>query len=486
MKTKPYSRFRASAGEDQDPDASPPKVTGGSGVRYVGRRQGFAPYQKYKPSGVEWPSRVPGHWTVKRLKYVARKTIENGINEAGIHDDPVWPRYIRITDIKTPRSLRYDTFRSLPPEKAAQAFVDPYDILLARVGTPGISYLHVPDDGTTQTCFAGYLVRYSPDAKHVAPGYVAYWTESHVYWACVRSRVIQTTIQNFSATRYKNLPMPLPPLMEQKTIELYLDQETAKIDALIAKNDVLIERLKEQRAALISRTVTRGLPPDESRKAGIDPHPKLKPSGVEFIGDVPEYWERFRLKYLAVLTMGQSPPSGAVQTDPVGFPFLQGCAEFGSDYPSADRYCCSPPKVAQKQTILLSVRAPVGEINVADKEYGIGRGLCAVQPNPRWYDRFAYWQLHVLARRDLKKVATGSTYGAVSVDNVADLNLMIPPYAEQRAIATFLDWVTAKIDGLVEKNQVLIDRLREKRQALITAAVTGQIDVRNASVDEAT
>lgn len=219
------------------------------------RKAGIDPHPKLKPSGVEWPSRVPEHWTVKRLKYVARRPIENGINEAGIHDDPEWPRYIRITDIKTPRSLRHDTFRSLPPEKAAQAFVDPYDILLARVGEPGISYLHAPHDGT-RACFAGYLVRYSPDAEHVVPGFVAYWTESHVYWACVRSRVIQTTIQNFSATRYKNLPMPLPPLAEQKTIVLYLDQETAKIDKATTLAQQEADLLREYRPRLISDVVT--------------------------------------------------------------------------------------------------------------------------------------------------------------------------------------------------------------------------------------
>ena len=219
------------------------------------RKAGIDPNPKLKPSGVEWPSRVPEHWTVKRLKYVARRPIENGINEAGIHDDPEWPRYIRITDIKTPRSLRHDTFRSLPPEKAAQAFVDPYDILLARVGEPGISYLHAPHDGT-RACFAGYLVRYSPDAEHVVPGFAAYWTESHVYWACVRSRVIQTTIQNFSATRYKNLPMPLPPLAEQKAIVLYLDQETTKIDKATTLAQQEADLLREYRPRLISDVVT--------------------------------------------------------------------------------------------------------------------------------------------------------------------------------------------------------------------------------------
>ena len=87
------------------------------------------------------------------------------------------------------------------------------------------------------------------------------------------------------------LPIPLPGDDEQRAIADFLDRETAKIDTLVAKKRTLIERLKEKRTALISRTVTRGLPPDAARAAGLDPHPKLKPSGIDWLGDVPEHWE---------------------------------------------------------------------------------------------------------------------------------------------------------------------------------------------------
>ncbi len=89
----------------------------------------------------------------------------------------------------------------------------------------------------------------------------------------------------------KDFRIPLPPTNEQTAIADFLDRETGKIDTLVAKKQTLIERLKEKRTALISRTVTRGLPPDEARKAGFDPHPKLKPSGIDWLEDVPEHWE---------------------------------------------------------------------------------------------------------------------------------------------------------------------------------------------------
>ena len=98
--------------------------------------------------------------------------------------------------------------------------------------------------------------------------------------------------------------VPLPPLDEQRAIAAFLDRETERIDALVAKKRQLIERLQEYRTALITRTVTRGLPPDAARAAGLDPSPRLKPSGVEWLGDVPEHWEVKELRRLLAVPLG--------------------------------------------------------------------------------------------------------------------------------------------------------------------------------------
>ena len=207
------------------------------------------------------------------------------------------------------------------------------------------------------------------------------------------------------------------------------------------------------------------------RRQGFSPYPKYKPSGVEWLKDVPEHWDIRPLKYSATLTMGQSPPGNAVQDSPAGLPFLQGCADFGSDHPVPAQYCLSFPSIAPSRSTLMSVRAPVGRLNVADQDYGIGRGLCAIQPGPRWHDRFAYWQLHILCDV-LAMSATGSTYDAVSIGDIASLNLLLPLSAEQRAIAAYLDRETDKIDALIARNEVLIEHLKEQRAALISRMVT--------------
>ncbi|MFH1112871.1 MAG: restriction endonuclease subunit S [Pseudomonadota bacterium] len=181
---------------------------------------------------------------------------------------------------------------------------------------------------------------------------------------------------------------------------------------------------------------------------------------------------RIRLKFLAHIEMGQSPPSASYSPSPDdGIPFLQGTADFGREYPQPRVFCGAPAKTAAAGDILFSVRAPVGELNIANQALGIGRGLCSVRPGFRLDTRFAWWALHE-ARTQLNYVASGSTYEAVSAEDVADLRLPEQPFHVQQAIARFLDREVARLDGLVKAKKRMIDLLAEKRRTLITAAVT--------------
>jgi type I restriction enzyme S subunit len=170
--------------------------------------------------------------------------------------------------------------------------------------------------------------------------------------------------------------------------------------------------------------------------------------------------------------MGQSPSSTEYASNTDERPFLQGNGEFGDRYPIPRLFCDSATKVAPVGAILLSVRAPVGALNEADQAYGIGRGLCAVVPKSLRFDKRYAWYLFALTRTDLISRETGSTYGAVSVDEVGDMMLCLPAASEQHAIADFLDRETARLDTLVEKRRELIEKLKEKRTAFISRTVT--------------
>ena len=201
-------------------------------------------------------------------------------------------------------------------------------------------------------------------------------------------------------------------------------------------------------------------------------YPQYKPSGVTWLGKIPEHWETRRAIYCCNLNMGQSPISEECNVDGDGLPFLQGCAEFGAFSPEPAQYCDTVRKVAAKGDILISVRAPVGALNIADRDYGIGRGLCAVRPRQDFIEATFCWYLLHEMREQLNIQATGSTYKAVSAEDVGNIQFIIPPLEEQRAIAAFLDRETARIDALIEKKQKQIELLQEKRTTLISQVVT--------------
>lgn len=185
---------------------------------------------------------------------------------------------------------------------------------------------------------------------------------------------------------------------------------------------------------------------------------------------------RVRLKYLSHIEMGQSPPSTEyTSSSEEGIPFLQGTADFGATTPIPRVYCGSPTKLARAGDILFSVRAPVGRLNLADQEIGIGRGLCSIRPQQHWATRFAWWALHE-ACHQLNFVSTGSTYDAVATEDVGNLLVETAGADEQRAIADYLDRETARLDALLAAKERVLALLAEKRRALITRAVTRGLD----------
>ena len=210
---------------------------------------------------------------------------------------------------------------------------------------------------------------------------------------------------------------------------------------------------------------------EEAQPQRFRRYPVYKVCGVEWLGQVPAHWEVKRLKFVAHTVAGQSPPSVAVTDGVDGLPFLQGNAEFGRLNPTPHQVCDSAPKRAETGDILVSVRAPVGAMNIADQSFGIGRGLCAIQPKEGIKRSFCFYQIMAM-RMLLNAVATGSTYDAVTASDVNNLPMLLPHSGEQRAIAAFLDRETAKIDGLVARKERLIELLQEKRTAVITRAVT--------------
>ena len=184
------------------------------------------------------------------------------------------------------------------------------------------------------------------------------------------------------------------------------------------------------------------------------------------IGKIPVDWEVVSLKDVSEINMGQSPPSEDCNDKGTGLPFYQGNAEFGSKYPNPQKWCDSPKKVANEGDILISVRAPVGEINIAPHKCGIGRGLAAVNSNAV-HDEYLYHSLF-LHMKALQKIAQGSTFEAINRKELSELLIFLPPAPEQKKIAEIL----ATVDEAIEKTARIIEKIKETKRGLMQRLLT--------------
>jgi type I restriction enzyme S subunit len=212
----------------------------------------------------------------------------------------------------------------------------------------------------------------------------------------------------------------------------------------------------------------------------MERYSEYKDCGVHWLGEIPSHWEVVPLKYYTDIIMGQS-PSGDDIKDNGHLLFMQGNAEFGRKYPSTTSYCDNCNKQSRVGDILMSVRAPVGALNVSDKVYGIGRGLCSIKPVGIKLDYL--WYYLIVARQGFKEVSTGSTYDSVSTDTLRSIRLVLPTQKEQQAIACYLDSVTDKIDEAIAQQQRMIDLLNERKQIIINNAVTKGLNIKAAMKD---
>lgn len=416
----------------------------------------FPRYPEYKNSGVEWLGEVPEHWKMARIKSILDSPLKYGANESAELDDTSLPRFIRITDIDDNGKLRDETFKSLPVEVAEPYLLKDGDILLARSGaTVGKSFIYSEIQGAA--CFAGYLIRARVSDQMCSPSWLYYFCQTDGYWSYILGSQIQATIQNVSAEKYANFYLSIPELSEQKAILSFIDCEKIKIDTLIGEQEQLIALLKEKRQAVIYHAVTKGL----------DPSVKMKDSGVEWLGEVPEHWDVLRLKRITALQAGETIKPEQIE-DEGSFPVFggNGFRGYTSEFTHDGDYV-----LVGRQGALC------GNINYAAGKFWASEHAIVATPKLEVKTK---WLGEMLRVMNLNQYSTSAAQPGISVDLISKLFIPAPNGAEQAGISGFIENETAKIDELIAEAIHGIELLKERRGALISVAMTGKIDVRDA------
>lgn len=412
----------------------------------------FPRYAEYKDSGVEWLGEVPGHWGVYALKRLARLVYGDSLPaEARAHDGDV-PVFGSNGAFGT-----HDHANTEAPV-----------IFVGRKGSCGaLNWSHVPSFGIDTV--------YYVDGR--ACGENLKWLFWGLHVADLTSASQDTGVPGLPREFAHEVRLPCPAAEEQSAIVAFLDRETGKIDALVAEQETLIGLLKEKRQAVISHAVTKGL----------DPTAPMKDSGIEWLGEVPEHWEVKRLKHLSPqITVGiVVNPSNYVAVE--GLPFLYGGdISEGQINVSGARRISREDSDRNKKTqlregdiVTVRVGAP-GISAVVPNE--CGGGNCASVMLTRKGNFRSDWLCFAMNSRMVRYQVEVVQYGAAqeqfNISHAVDFWVATPPRPEQDAIAGHLLSEMTKIDALITEAQRGIDLLKERRSALISAAVTGRIDVR--------
>ncbi len=425
----------------------------------------FPRYPKYKHSGAEWLGQVPEHWEVKRIGYYFSerrdKVSDRDFPALSVTKNGIVPQL--ETAAKTDdgdnrkKVLKGDFVINSRSDRKGSAGASELDGSVSLICT----VLHPQED--MHTPFVHHLLRCQPFQEE--------------YYR--NGKGIVADLWSTSYSEMRNILLGTPPLPEQTAIATFLDSETEKIDALVAEQRRLIELLKEKRQAVIFHAVTKGL----------NPNTPMKPSGIEWLGDVPARWKTLRLKNISPRISGRLVYQPAQYFATKGVPFLMGnnvtetgiTWEYVKFIPEKINSTFSQHALREGDVITVRVGAPGVTCVVPREADGLNCGSLMIIRKSAQFD--SDWLSNVMnspvVRIQIDRVQYGAAQEQINIGDAVNFVIPAPPLNEQHSIVRYLTDQTTKFDALTTEAQRAIELLQERRTALISAAVTGQIDVRN-------
>ncbi|MBU5615699.1 restriction endonuclease subunit S [Psychrobacter sp. TAE2020] len=437
----------------------------------------YQQYAEYKDSGVEWLGEIPEHWISTQVKYGYTVVLGKMLQTTPKSNSDLLKPYLKAQNVQ-PSGIDLTNVGSMwfSADERKRLLLKEKDILVSEGGDVGRSAIwnNEIDECYIQNAINRVRPRHTNDSR-----FFYYWINYLKAADFISIICNKATIAHYTADKLQGSPLILPSALEQTQIANFLDYETAQIDTLIEKQKTLIQLLKEKRQAVISHAVTKGLNPDVP----------MKDSGVEWLGEVPEHWEVTKLKWKASTTSGGTPTTSKyedyyedghipwVRTTDLNNGKLNETPIMITPKAVRDSACSLLPK----NSVLLAMYGGAGSIgkhSLLNFESTINQAVCGVLPSeafvPDYLHRFyefyrPFWMIGAAGTRKDPNIGQ---------DNIKEAKTLIPPLNEQNQIADYLDKMQSHFDALTESAEKGIQLMQERRTALISAAVTGKINVR--------
>lgn len=453
----------------------------------------YLSYAAYKASGVEWLPEIPAHWNLLSFRrgiafltdFEANGSFADTKENVSLDVADPFAWYVRATDLENNRRGMVEGNRFC--DKATYDYLQKTrlyggELLIAKRGEIGKLYLMPETDIPATLAPNLYLVRLN---DYLFPPFAYLWFSSNYGNPQLVLADKSTTIGALYKDDIKSCLCLFPPFEEQRAIATFLDFETNRIDVLIAKQEQMITLLHEKRKALISHAVTRGLNPDAP----------LKDSGLDWLGMVPNHWTVKRLKFCTKRMIAGPFGSSLTKDMYTGKGFkVYGQEQVIPNNFSIGDYYISPVQYAEMAqyavapgNVLISCVGSFGKVAVVPDEAEpgiINPRLVMLEPDrsqviPQY---LGFVLKSKIAADQLDQASRGGTMGVINLALLSEVIIPFPPLNEQQDVLTNTQDEIIKIDTLIDKAQIAIDLLKEHRTSLISAAVTGKIDVRNAQM----
>ena len=433
-------------------------------------------YPEHKDSQLDWVGEIPQHWQVIKFRYISQESRRK-------NDDDVDREMLSLSSYTgvQRKHYEYESTKRTKDESLTYLVVEPSQLVVNPMWqmkrSIGVSYLH----GIVSPGYRVYFV----DLERLAPQYLHHLMRSDNYVDEYNKHVRGATTYDRSVKKedFEEIGVLLPPKEEQTQIANFLDRKTQQIDELIRVKERKIELLGEYRASLIQQAVTKGL----------DPNVEMKPSGVEWIGNVPKHWEVKKIKYLArLISKGTTPTTiGREILDHGEIRFIKAENIVDNQVKLDPEYYIDEEtnqmlkrsQLRENDILFVIAGATIGKVSVVRREHlpaNTNQAVSFIRPHGKELPEFIYhWLQSDYIQQTIWREVVQSAQPNLSMEDLGNLYIPYPSIAEQERIVDYISNKTRSIAQLLQQVYRQIELLKEYRQSLISQVVTGKIDVRD-------